>query len=74
MRSETFPDFRAVRIASLDNPDQLEPVAEVWTGSKIAWDPLHPTMPKHAGAMPEKDFLAIIGESQSLDPAEKGDE
>lgn len=63
MRSETFPDFRAVRIASLDNPDQLKPVAEVWTGSKIAWDPLHPTLPKHAGAMPEEDFLAIIGES-----------
>lgn len=46
----------------MDERDQLEPVVEVWTGSKVAWDPLHPTLPKHAAAIPEDDFLAILGE------------
>lgn len=61
MRSDGYPDFRAVRIASLDKPERLQPVADVWTGSKIAWDPLHPTLPRFEGAVPEQDLLQIIG-------------
>lgn len=60
MRSEAYPDFRAVRVASMDSPDLLKPIADVWTGSKIGWDPMHPSASKYAGGVPEKDLMEMM--------------
>ena len=60
MRSDGYPDFRAVRVASMDSPSLLEPIADVWTGSKIGWDPLHPSAPKYEGGVPEKALMEIM--------------
>jgi hypothetical protein len=60
MRSDGYSGYRAVRIASLDDPDLLESVADVWTGSRIRWDPLHPTLPKYESVVPEQEFMAIL--------------
>ncbi len=60
MRSDGYPDFRAVRIASLDNPEPLAPVGEVFTRSAVSWDPLHPTLPKFEGQVPDADLIAIM--------------
>ena len=48
------------RIASFDNPDLIEPDADVWTKSAVKWDPLHPTLPKFEGQIPDDDLMELI--------------
>jgi len=45
-RRDSRPDHIDVTTATLDDPDLFPPTVEIWTGDKIAWETLHPGLPK----------------------------
>ena len=60
MRSEAFPDFRALRGVSLDEPDAVKPVAQLWTSRKPSWYELAANLPNYPNDMPGEVFVAYI--------------
>jgi hypothetical protein len=45
-RRDSRPNYIDVATATLDEPDNFPPTVEIWTGDKIAWEALHPDLPK----------------------------
>ena len=45
-RRDSRPAHIDVTTATLDNPDLFPPTVEIWVGKKIAWETLHPDLPK----------------------------
>ena len=45
-RRDSRPDHVDVTTATLDDPDAFPPTVEIWVGDKIAWEALHPDLPK----------------------------
>lgn len=45
-RRDGRPDHIDITTATLDDPDAFPPTVEIWTGDKIAWEALHPELPK----------------------------
>jgi hypothetical protein len=45
-RRDSRPDHIDITTATLDDPDIFPPTVEIWTGDKIAWEALHPDLPK----------------------------
>ena len=35
-----------ITTGTLDDPGRCPPTVEIWVGEKIAWEALHPTLPK----------------------------
>nr|WP_283938318.1 GFA family protein [Sphingomonas brevis] len=44
-RSER-PNHMDVTTGTLDDPGRFPPDVEIWVGERIAWEPLHPDLPK----------------------------
>jgi hypothetical protein len=59
-KSDVFPGIRGVSGASLDNPNGLEPVAEIWTASAQPWDSLNPQLPKYERQPTAEEFQALL--------------
>ncbi len=45
-RRDSRPDHIDITTATLDDPDLFPPTVEIWVGDKIAWEALHPDLPK----------------------------
>ena len=60
MRSEAFPDFRAIRVISLDEPNLATPVAQLWTSRKPSWHGLAEHLPSFNDNMPREIFVGYI--------------
>lgn len=60
MRSEAFPDFRAIRPVSLDKPNTVKPVAQLWTNRKPDWHQLAQDLPNYPDNMPAEVFIGYI--------------
>ena len=45
-RRDSRPQHIDVTTATLDDPNAFPPTVEIWTGDKIAWEALHPDLPK----------------------------
>lgn len=58
--ADLVPHLQGVWAASLDQPDQFEPVVQVWCGSARRWDTLHPLLPRIAKAPTPGEFEAIL--------------
>ena len=58
--ADLVPDLQGVWAASLDVPDQFDPVVQVWCGSARTWGPLHPTLPKIGKAPNADEFEEIL--------------
>jgi hypothetical protein len=41
-----FPEFRSIKIATLDDPSAISPVAHVWTERRIDWSPVSEGLPE----------------------------
>jgi hypothetical protein len=46
------PDFVGVRAASLDDPSEFAPSADVWVASAQPWDAMDPVVPKFERSRP----------------------
>ena len=58
--ADLVPPLQGVWAASLDAPDQFEPVVQVWCGSKREWGTLHPSLPKLPKAPNAEEFEEIL--------------
>ena len=45
-RADLIPNIRGISAASLDDPDQVELIAHIWTASAQPWDELSATLPQ----------------------------
>ena len=45
-RRDSRPGHVDVTTATLDEPDLFPPTVEIWIGDKIAWEALHPDLPR----------------------------
>ena len=45
-RADLIPNIRGISAASLDDPDQVELIAHIWTSSAQPWDELSATLPQ----------------------------
>jgi hypothetical protein len=45
---DKFPEFKAVKIATLDDPSAISPVAHVWTENLITWACIDEGLPRFA--------------------------
>ena len=43
-----FPDFRTVKIVTLDDPSTISPVAHVWTKRRIDWSAIPEGLPEYS--------------------------
>lgn len=59
-KGDTFPGMRGVSGASLDDPSELEPVADIWTASAQPWDYLDPQTPKYEKQPTPDEFAALL--------------
>ena len=41
-----YPEFRSVKIATLDEPAAIEPVAHVWVKRRVSWAPISDGLPE----------------------------
>ncbi len=57
--SAGFQEFRAIKIATLDNPSVISPVAHVWVGSAVDWANIDDKLPtfEHQPEMSELEEL-----------------
>jgi hypothetical protein len=44
--SERRPHLTAVRIGTLDDPEQVRPAATIWTSMAPSWAPIDPSLPR----------------------------
>ena len=58
--ADLVPPLQGVWAASLDAPDQFEPVVQVWCGSKREWGTLHPSLPQLPKAPNAEEFEEIL--------------
>ncbi len=58
--ADLVPDLQGVWASSLDQPDDFEPVVQVWCGSARRWGTLHPQLPRIARAPDAEDFEKIL--------------
>ena len=45
-RRDSRPNHIDITTATLDDADIFPPAVEIWVGDKIAWEALHPDLPK----------------------------
>jgi hypothetical protein len=45
-KSDSVPQFAAIRTASLDDPSLFKLQMDVWTSDAHSWDPMNPALPK----------------------------
>ena len=45
-KSDSVPQFAAIRTASLDDPSLFQLQMDVWTSDAHSWDPMNPALPK----------------------------
>lgn len=45
-RRDSRPEHIDITTTTLDEPDRFPPTVEIWTGNRIAWEALHPDLPK----------------------------
>ena len=45
-RRDSRPGHVDVTTATLDDPDAFPPTVEIWVDDRIAWEALHPDLPK----------------------------
>lgn len=45
-RSDRRPDVVDVQTATLDDPEAFAPEREIWTGEKLAWEVVNPSLPQ----------------------------
>ena len=46
-RRDSRPNHIDITTATLDDPGIFPPTVEIWVGDKIAWEALHPDLPKN---------------------------
>lgn len=46
LKSDSVPQFVAIRTASLDDPSWFNQQVDVWTSDAHAWDNMNPALPK----------------------------
>jgi len=44
--SERRPQFTAVRVGTLDDPEAVKPLATIWTSMAPSWAPIDPALPR----------------------------
>ena len=52
-RRDSRPDDIDVITATLDDPDALPPLAEIWIAEKLGWTPLDPDLPHYPASSRE---------------------
>jgi hypothetical protein len=50
--SERRPQFTAIRIGTLDDPEQVRPVATIWVSAAPSWAAIDPALPRIAQQPP----------------------
>ena len=58
-RADLIPAIRGISAASLDDPSQLELVADIWTASAQPWDELSATLPQFATTPTEAELQEL---------------
>ena len=49
-RTTKRPDQLDLTTATFDHPERFTPACEIYIAEKIAWETLHPDLPRHAGS------------------------
>ena len=60
VKADRAPDIRGVSAASLDDPSEFTPLADIWTSSAHPWDVMNPDIPKFEQGPTEEEFQALM--------------
>ena len=62
-----FPEFRTVKIVTLDDPSAISPVAHVWTKRRIDWSPISDRLPEYSDEPEVSELERLWAEAKSGD-------
>jgi hypothetical protein len=62
--SDAFPESRTIKIATLDDPAAVSPVAHVWTEQAISWDRSGDGIPRYPKQIEWADLERLWAEGR----------